>query len=65
MFYFVVNTYKDVEIIKVAVWTNYLFIFQIDKIDDDAFKEVGNALQYLKMSNALHFTKLPKSVFHR
>jgi hypothetical protein len=51
--------------IKVAVGTNYLFIFQIDKIDDDAFKEVGNALQYLKMSNALHFTKLPKSVFHR
>lgn len=38
---------------------------KIEKIDDDAFKDVGNALRVLKMSNALHFTKLPVSVFHR
>jgi len=38
---------------------------KIEKIDDDAFKDVGNALRVLKMSNALHFTKLPVFVFHR
>ena len=37
---------------------------RISVIHSEAFKEVGNALQHLKMSNALYFTKLPELAFH-
>lgn len=37
---------------------------KINRIADDAFKEVGNALKYLKMANALYFTRLPNMAFH-
>ena len=37
---------------------------KISNIDSDAFKEVGNALKHLKMSNALYFTRLPNLAFH-
>ena len=37
---------------------------RISVIHSEAFKEVGNALQRLKMSNALYFTKLPELAFH-
>jgi Leucine-rich repeat (LRR) protein len=37
---------------------------KIGSISDEAFKDVGNALRYLKMSNALYFTRLPNMAFH-
>ena len=37
---------------------------RIGQIHDEAFREVGNALKYLKMSNALYFTKLPNMAMH-
>ena len=37
---------------------------KISYIDNEAFKEVGNALKSLKMSNALYFTTLPNLAFH-
>ena len=37
---------------------------RISRIDNSAFKEVGNALKFLKMSNALYFTTLPNIAFH-
>lgn len=36
---------------------------RIGRIDDDAFRDVGNALVYLRMSNALYFTRLPNHAF--
>ena len=37
---------------------------RILRIDNNAFKEVGNALKFLKISNALYFTTLPNIAFH-
>ena len=37
---------------------------RITRIANSAFNEVGNALGYLKMSNALYFTSLPNIAFH-
>lgn len=36
---------------------------RIEYIADDAFREVGNALQYLRLSNTLYFTRLPNKAF--
>ena len=36
---------------------------RIANIDANAFKEVGNALKKLKMSNALYFRQLPNMAF--
>ena len=37
---------------------------RLEHVDDDAFREVGNALRYLRMSNSLYFTRLPNIAFH-
>lgn len=37
---------------------------RISYIEDNAFREVGNSLQFLRISNALHFTELPNEAFH-
>ena len=37
---------------------------RIAEIHNLAFRDVGNALKYLKMSNALYFTTLPNIAFH-